>query len=212
MAKEKVVQPEMTDYEKMQLITEAKESAKDSIALLHVKLTKSWDKYLAFKNVNKYEEAARELRWYLFNQKLKNFTEKMLDFLERVEDLSKVLQIITVVNQGLSTITGFQQGVEIRTLKKNLKGMTNAIKKFDKTADVLTRALDDVFGNKPNIFVRFYRFVTKTQKTPADALRELEEQVDPSAAGGTPPDGPGNGGVGPDTNPPKGGEEIPDLG
>ena len=161
MAKEKVVNQEpQTQFERQCMIADARENAEISAAKLQIKASKSYDKYLHYKNIGKYKEAMQELKWYSINEKLQNLTQKIIEFLDRVEDIENLFQVLGQVNVGLSAINGFQNGKELSSLKKNLKGMVKCIKKLDKIADDLMKTMDNMFGGGPNIFVRFFNFIT----------------------------------------------------
>lgn len=185
MAKEKVKKQDskQMQYANKYVIAQAKESAIDASVKMQIKSEDSYAKYLKYKALGKHKEAIQELKWYNINEKLKNLTDKIVDFLERMESFEMLIQTLDQVNIGLSAITGFQNGGSMKELKKNLKGMGKCIKKMDKFADDLMASMDNLFGDKPNIFVRMFRAITGKKVTDAELLAKLEDEIKPTAPG-----------------------------
>ena len=187
MAKEKVknTQAQEQQYANKYVIAMAKENAIEASVKMQIKSEDSLAKYQKYKALGKYKEAIQELKWYNINEKLKNLTDKIVDFLERMESFEMLIQTLEQVNIGLTAITGFQQGGDLKSLKKNLKGMGKCIKKMDKFADELLASMDNLFGDKPNIFVRMYRAITGKKVSDADVLADLESKINPTGTAPT---------------------------
>jgi hypothetical protein len=187
MAKEKVknTQAQEQQYANKYVIAMAKENAIEASVKMQIKSEDSLAKYQKYKALGKYKEAIQELKWYNINEKLKNLTDKIIDFLERMESFEMLIQTLEQVNIGLTAITGFQQGGDLKSLKKNLKGMGKCIKKMDKFADELLASMDNLFGDKPNIFVRMYRAITGKKVSDADVLADLESKINPTGTAPT---------------------------
>lgn len=155
-----------------------------------LQLEREWNRFLEHYEKGNYKAAIEALKMYNFISKMCALADRFVIALERVQSIQSLFDMLQSTGEVFGQIMSLDNAAVMKDMKKNLGIFKKKLKEYERNMTEIFDVLDNLFDEKPNIFVRFINWITgKKPESDKEMLDRIMREHNISVDGTTRPAG-----------------------
>lgn len=127
---------------------------------------------------DKSKRASKALKMWRFHMRTYGLAERFIELLDDMQAFDEMFQLLEATQGTFHSILSNDYTGVTKEMKKDLRRFKTMLKKSEQQSDRLIEYMDSMFEDKPNVFVRFWNWLTKKEsKSSWEALLASENSL-----------------------------------